>query len=73
MIDVIAARYRSNALAVLLSVLLLVFFTTMMVGQFIGGAQIVSQAAGIDYQVGLLIFGLVVVGYTAFGGFSGCD
>lgn len=69
-IDVIAARYRSNVLAVLLSVLLLVFFTTMMVGQFIGGAQIVSQAAGIDYQLGLLIFGLVVVGYTAFGGFK---
>lgn len=69
-IDVIAARYRSNVLAVLLSVLLLFFFATMMVGQFIGGAQIVSQAAGIDYQLGLLVFGLVVVAYTAFGGFK---
>ncbi len=68
-IDVVFSRYRSHSLAVLLSVLLLVFFTTMMVGQFIGGAQIVSQAAGIDYQWGLLIFGLVVVLYTAFGGF----
>ena len=68
-IDVIRARYRSDRLALLLSLAILVFFFTMMIGQFIGGAQIFAQAAGVDYVVGLFIFGAVVVFYTAFGGF----
>ena len=68
-IDVLAARFQSRALAIYLAALLLIFFTAMMVGQFIGGAQIISQAAGIGYVPGLLIFGLIVVFYTSFGGF----
>lgn len=72
-VDVIRARYGrrplARALALMLSVLMLVFFTTMIVGQFIGGAQIFSQAAGIDYRAALLLFGCVTVLYTAFGGF----
>ncbi|MFU0842277.1 MAG: Sodium/pantothenate symporter [Burkholderia sp.] len=72
-IGLIRARYGdsrvSHFLADLLAVLMLVFFTTMMVGQFIGGAQIFSQAAGIGYTEGLLLFGAVTVFYTAFGGF----
>ena len=43
-IDMIRARYGDGrggrTLAALLAVLMLVFFTTMMIGQFIGGAQI---------------------------------
>lgn len=42
----------------------------MMVGQFIGGAQLISQAAGIDYVLGLLVFGVVVIAYTTTGGFK---
>lgn len=68
-IDVIRARYRCNRLALVMSLSIIVFFFTMMVGQFIGGAQIFAQAAGIDYSAGLLLFGVVVVIYTAFGGF----
>ena len=45
-IDMIRARYGDGrggrTLAALLAVLMLVFFTTMMIGQFIGGAQIFS-------------------------------
>lgn len=72
-IDLIRARFgegrASRILADLLAVLMLVFFTTMMVGQFIGGAQIFSKAADVSYAAGLLMFGLVTVVYTAFGGF----
>ena len=48
-IDVIVARFKSPALGAFLSIALLFFFMAMMVGQFIGGAQLISQAAGIDY------------------------
>lgn len=68
-IDVIVARFKSSALGAFLSVALLFFFIAMMVGQFIGGAQLISQAADIHYVAGLALFGSVVVFYTTFGGF----
>ena len=68
-IDVIRARYPSRVLPLVLALALLIFFTTMMVGQFIGGAQIFSQASGLSYETGLLIFGALVVFYTTIGGF----
>lgn len=69
-IDVIVGRFKSSALGAFLSVALLFFFIAMMVGQFIGGAQLISQAAGIPYVAGLLLFGVVVVAYTTTGGFK---
>lgn len=68
-IDVIVARFKSSALGAFLSLSLLFFFIAMMVGQFIGGAQLISQTAGIHYVAGLVLFGSVVVLYTTFGGF----
>lgn len=72
-IDLIRARFGNGQagrlLAGLLALLMLVFFTTMMVGQFIGGAQIFSKAADVSYAWGLVMFGAVTVLYTAFGGF----
>lgn len=62
-------RYGSRALTALLSVALLVCFCAMMTGQFIGGAAIFAEAAGIDTTTGLLLFGLLTVLYTTFGGF----
>ncbi len=37
--------------------------------QFIGGARLLETAAGIKYETGLLIFGITIALYTAFGGF----
>ena len=72
-VDLIRARFGDSKLATFLAdglaLLTLIFFTTMMVGQFIGGATIFSKAAELDYTTGLLLFGLVTVLYTAFGGF----
>ena len=62
-------RFRSPALSVILSIALLIFFTAMMTGQFIGGAAIFSEAAGISPEAGLFLFGALTVFYTAFGGF----
>ncbi|MCR5536914.1 MAG: sodium/pantothenate symporter [Succinivibrio sp.] len=66
-IDVMHARYQSAPLSILLSLVLLIFFTAMVVGQFIGGAQIFVAITGLDYKMGLLLFALVTVIYTSSG------
>lgn len=67
--DFLRARYRSEAVVILCSAALLVFFTAAMLAQFIGGARIFQAVTGYAYETGLIIFGLTVVIYTAVGGF----
>jgi sodium/pantothenate symporter len=69
-IDVIRARYHSELLANFSALVIVVFFTTTMLGQFIGGAQIFAAATGLSYELGLLLFAVVVVLYTTVGGFN---
>lgn len=68
-IDLIRFRYKSNLLANLCALVLLVFFTTQMIAQFIGGAQIFAAVTGMSYTTGLLFFAIVVIIYTTIGGF----
>ncbi|MDR2137872.1 MAG: sodium/pantothenate symporter [Synergistaceae bacterium] len=70
-IDVIRTRYESNLLASLGALLIVVFFCGTIVAQFISGANLFAAAAGVDYTFGLLLFALVVVTFTAVGGFKG--
>ncbi len=67
--DFLYARYRSDAVVILCSVAVLVFFAASMVAQFIGGARIFQAVTGYPYEAGLGIFGFAVVLYTAVGGF----
>lgn len=67
--DYIRARYSSDAVIVLSSLSLLVFFMASMLAQFIGGARLFEAVTGYSYQTGLVIFGLTVVIYTTVGGF----
>lgn len=67
--DMLYARYGSTLLVWLASLSLLVAFIGAMTVQFIGGARLLETAAGIPYDTGLLIFGLTIALYTAFGGF----
>jgi sodium/pantothenate symporter len=69
-IDVVRARYESNVLANIAAVLIVVFFCGTMVAQFISGANLFAAAAGINYTLGLFVFALVVVAFTAIGGFK---
>ncbi len=68
-IDLIRARY-DDKVATLLAIVIIVFFTTTMIGQFIGGAQIFSKAMGIGYVTALIVFAVVVILYTSVGGFN---
>lgn len=69
-VDLIRQRYQSNGLAIFCAIGLIVFFTTQMIGQFIGGAQIFSATTGLSYEAGLVFFAVVVVLYTTVGGFN---
>ena len=67
-IDLLFERFQSRLVAVLLALMLIIFFLAMIVGQFIGGAQIFAGLTDIDYSLGLVIFALVTVLYSS-GGF----
>lgn len=67
--DMLFARYQSRLLVWLASLSLLVAFVGAMTVQFIGGARLLETAAGIPYDTGLLIFGVSIALYTAYGGF----
>lgn len=70
-IDVIRARYRSNALAVAAAFILVLFFGATMVAQFVGGAKLFEAVTGYSYLAGLALFGVAVIVFTAVGGFRG--
>lgn len=67
--DMLYARYGSRLLVWIASLSLLVAFMGAMTVQFIGGARLLETAAGVPYEAGLIIFGITVALYTAFGGF----
>lgn len=64
------ARYKSDALVIITSVLMVAFFIAQMISQFTGGATLIASITGLNHVTSLLIFGAVVIVYTAFGGFS---
>ena len=51
------ARYKSDALVIITSLLMVAFFMAQMIGQFTGGATLISSITGLDHVVSLLIFG----------------
>lgn len=67
--DYLRARFQSDAVVILCSVALVVFFMAAMLAQFIGGARLFQAVTGYPYAVGLVLFGVSVVLYTAVGGF----
>ncbi len=64
------ARYKSDALVIVTSLLMVAFFIAQMISQFTGGATLIESVTGLPYWASLAIFALVVIIYTAFGGFS---
>ena len=64
------ARYKSDALVIITSLLMVAFCTAQMIGQFTGGATLIASITGLGHVSSLMIFGAVVIIYTAFGGFA---
>lgn len=70
-VDVVRARYGSNALANVSALVIVLFFAATMVAQFVGGAKLFEAVTGYSYLVGLALFGVAVVLFTTIGGFRG--
>ncbi|MBR5328597.1 MAG: sodium/pantothenate symporter [Firmicutes bacterium] len=64
------ARYKSDALVIISTLFMLVFFVTQMIAQFLGGATLSESMTGLPYGAALAIFALVVIIYTSLGGFN---
>ncbi|MBQ8918767.1 MAG: sodium/pantothenate symporter [Acidaminococcaceae bacterium] len=70
-IDIIRARYKSDALANMAAIFIVAFFCATMVDQFVGAAKLFEAVTGYSYMTGLTMFGIIVVIYTTIGGFKG--
>ena len=68
-VDIIRERFQSDGLAALSAFIVVLFFCGTMTAQFVGGAKLFATVTGYSYEMGLLLFGLVVVLYTSIGGF----
>ena len=68
--DYLRARYLSPAVVIVCGIAMVIFFTTQMIAQFIGGATLIQTVTGLPYWAGLLLFGAVVIIYTSVGGFK---
>ena len=67
--DLLRDRYQSGTIAVVASIVVIIFYTAMMVAQFKAGGLIMQTLFGIRYETALLVFAVSVVLYTSFGGF----
>ena len=70
-VDIMRARYGSNALANISALVIVLFFAATMVAQFVGGAKLFEAVTGYSYTVGLALFGIAVILFTTIGGFRG--
>ena len=61
LIDVIRARYKSDAVANVSAAIIVLFFAAMMVAQFVGGAKLFEAVTGYSYIVGLALFGIAAL------------
>ena len=67
--DYLRARYKSPAVDIICSIMLVVFFITQMIAQFKGGATLLQSVTGLSYISALLLFAAIVIIYTSLGGF----
>ena len=68
-VDILRERFQSDALAGTAAFIIVLFFCGTMTAQFVGGAKLFATVTGYSYTAGLTLFALVVVAYTAVGGF----
>ena len=68
-VDILRERFQSDALAGTAAFIIVLFFCGTMTAQFVGGAKLFETVTGYSYTAGLTLFALVVVAYTAVGGF----
>ncbi|WP_209010617.1 sodium/proline symporter PutP [Anaerovorax sp. IOR16] len=63
-------RDKKHILRALSAIFTVIFFLIYTAAQFSAGAKLFSTVFGLPYTVGLIIGALIILSYTAFGGFS---
>ncbi|MBE5041083.1 sodium/proline symporter PutP [Ructibacterium gallinarum] len=61
---------KTKILRIASSVFIMVFFLVYTASQFAAGAKLFEAAFGVPYHIGLLIGGVIIIGYTFLGGFK---
>lgn len=67
--DFLRERYKSDAVVILTSLSIVVFFIAAMAAQWVGAARLLQGSVGLPYSVALTAFGVTVVVHTVIGGF----
>lgn len=70
--DFFSRRYRDdkNILMCIAAVVIIIFFIPYTASGFAACGKLFSSIFGVDYQAAMIISAIVIVGYTATGGFS---
>ena len=69
--EFIGLRFQSRRIKVLMAAIIVIFMPIYSGVVLIGGARFVEQALGMNYNVALLIFAVIISIYVGFGGIKG--
>lgn len=69
--ELLGRRYDSKFIQVFAGLIIFLFIPLYAAAVLIGGSEFLSTEFGIDYNVALLVFGLIVAAYVVFGGLKG--
>ncbi|NLZ66338.1 MAG: sodium/solute symporter [Clostridiaceae bacterium] len=67
--DFLEARFESKAARLISGIILLVFTVPLMVSQFKAAGILLNMVTGISYDLSVIVFGVIVFVYVAFGGY----
>lgn len=67
--DFLRERYKSDAVVILTSLSIVVFFIAAMAAQWVGAARLLQGSVGLPYTIALTAFGVTVIVHTVIGGF----
>ncbi|AME09787.1 MULTISPECIES: sodium/pantothenate symporter [Gemella] len=66
--DYLKNRYKSNVVAYLSSLAMIVFLIAAMSAQWVGGAKLLSAFMGIEYKTGIFLISVIIIFCVVFGG-----
>ena len=67
--DFLEARFESRTARLIAGLILLIFTVPLMVSQFKAAGLLLNMVTGIDYKAAVVLFGVIVFVYVAFGGY----
>jgi SSS family solute:Na+ symporter len=69
--ELLARRYRSKFIQVFAGLIIFLFIPIYAAAVLIGGCEFISVNFGINYQIALLIFSVIIAAYVIMGGLKG--